>query len=448
MAHIPQTSLFDWEDDIENLGDLERLRCVLRVLPDEKLMRTLEAERGNGRDDYPVRPVWNSILAGIVFQHPTVESLRRELQRNGQLRYVCGFDMGRGAFDVVPTPRAYTEFLQNLYGHQEMIDEMFGRLVEALREELPDFGRHLAADSKAIQSHARRQNTDGDEELERDGRRDVDADVGVKTYRGRREDGTLWEKTRSWFGYKLHLIVDADYELPVAYEVTRASRPDNKPAARLVDDLEEACRKVIEDCEALAADRGYDDGKLLEKLWRGKGIKPVVDIRDGWKDGEDTRRVPGTRNVVYDCEGTVYCWGMKTGKVRQMDYWGYEKGRDCQKWRCPAAVHGRKCPDAGRCGSAGDYGKVVRIKRSVDPRVFTPIARPSLKFERLYSKRTAVERVNGRLDTSFGFEDHCIRGQAKMRLRCSLALVVMLAMALGRVREKRKDRMRSLVRAA
>jgi len=91
---------------------------------------------------------------------------------------------------------------------------------------------------------------------------------------------------------------------------------------------------------------------------------------------------------------------------------------------------------------------VVRIKRSVDPRVFTPIARPSAKFERLYNKRTAVERVNGRLDTTFGFEDHCIRGQAKMRLRCSMALVVMLAMALGRVREKRKDKMRSLVRAA
>ena len=35
-----------------------------------------------------------------------------------------------------------------------------------------------------------------------------------------------------------------------------------------------------------------------------------------------------------------------------------------------------------------------------------------------------------------------------MRLRCSLALVVMLAMALGRVRQKRKGRMGSLVRAA
>jgi len=46
------------------------------------------------------------------------------------------------------------------------------------------------------------------------------------------------------------------------------------------------------------------------------------------------------------------------------------------------------------------------------------------------------------------FERHFIRGLAKMRLRCSLALVVMLAMALGRIREKQKENMRSLVAAA
>ena len=89
--------LFDWTDGIQNVGDLERVRCVLQVLPDEKLIRTLERERGDRRDDYPVRQAWNSVLAGAVFQHPTVESLRRELQRNGQLRYVCGFQMARDA---------------------------------------------------------------------------------------------------------------------------------------------------------------------------------------------------------------------------------------------------------------------------------------------------------------------------------------------------------------
>ena len=45
-------------------------------------MQTLEAGREGRRDDYPIRAVWNSVLKGIVFQHESVESLRRELHRN------------------------------------------------------------------------------------------------------------------------------------------------------------------------------------------------------------------------------------------------------------------------------------------------------------------------------------------------------------------------------
>ena len=89
MAIISQLELFSWED-IEPLGDLERLRLVLEHLPDEALMAHLEKLRGHGRDDYPVLAMWNSMLAGIVFQHPSIESLRRELSRNGQLLSICG----------------------------------------------------------------------------------------------------------------------------------------------------------------------------------------------------------------------------------------------------------------------------------------------------------------------------------------------------------------------
>lgn len=83
MAIIPQLKLFEWTE-IQTLGDLERLRLVLDHMPDEDLMKTLERQRGKGRNDYPVRAMWNSVLAGIVFQHDNVEKLRRELARNGQ----------------------------------------------------------------------------------------------------------------------------------------------------------------------------------------------------------------------------------------------------------------------------------------------------------------------------------------------------------------------------
>ena len=91
MAIIPQLSLFAWEE-IEELGDLERLRLVIEYMPDEQLMMVLEKERGKGRDDYPIRAMWNALLAGIVFQHDSDAKLLRELARNGQLRSLCGFN--------------------------------------------------------------------------------------------------------------------------------------------------------------------------------------------------------------------------------------------------------------------------------------------------------------------------------------------------------------------
>ena len=93
-------------------------------------------------------------------------------------------------------------------------------------------------------------------------------------------------------------------------------------------------------------------------------------------------------------------------------------------------------------------GKAVRIKLDQDRRVFTPVARSSYKWADIYRKRIAVERVNSRLDVSFGFEHHFIRGLAKMKIRMNLALVVMLSMALGRIKEKQKEQMRSLVKMA
>ena len=74
MAIIPQMSLFSWED-IEDLGDLKRLKLVIEHLPDEELMITLEKQRKNGRHDYPIRAIWNTILARIVFEHKSIESL-------------------------------------------------------------------------------------------------------------------------------------------------------------------------------------------------------------------------------------------------------------------------------------------------------------------------------------------------------------------------------------
>lgn len=64
-----------------------------------------------------------------------------------------------------------------------------------------------------------------------DGRRNLDANWGIKEYKGTRENGTLWTKTVKWFGYNLHLIVDANYELPVILRINPDTVFQNKRAS-------------------------------------------------------------------------------------------------------------------------------------------------------------------------------------------------------------------------
>jgi len=84
MGAIPQPFLFG-RREIDELGGLKCLLLVINHLSHEDLVQKWErSERGSERNDYPLCAVWDSVLAGAVFQHPFIEGLRRELRRNAQ----------------------------------------------------------------------------------------------------------------------------------------------------------------------------------------------------------------------------------------------------------------------------------------------------------------------------------------------------------------------------
>jgi hypothetical protein len=328
----------------------------------------------------------------------------------------------------------------NLIKRESMVRAIFDKLVQELETAFPDFGKNLAGDGKALDSLSKKGGAE-------DKRGEKEADWGVKTYSGIDKDGRAWKKIKSWFGFKLHLIVDANAELPVAYEVTKASKGEQPVMEELLDRLNENHPVLVERCEHFMLDKGYDSTDIINKLWKEYGIKPVIDIRDMWKDGEKTRQMKTIKadNVTYDYRGTVFCHCPKTGEMKQMAYGGFEEKRSSLKYLCPAGAYGMKCEG---CSSCSIFKKSIRIPLKEDRRIFTPLARSSYKWQDSYNKRTSVERVNSRLDVSFGFEHHYIRGLLKMKVRCGLALCVMLAIAVGRIRQNRQDLMRSLVKAA
>ena len=125
-----------------------------------------------------------------------------------------------------------------------------------------------------------------------------------------------------------------------------------------------------------------------------------------------TRQYKDT-DIVYDYQGNVFFADDK-GKSHKMNYEGYDRQKKCLRYSYKR--------------------KIYKIYISYDERVFLPVARDSYKFARLYKGRTAAERLNGRLDRDFMFEDHCIRGLKKMNLMVSLSLLTMNAMALGKIK--------------
>jgi len=401
---VPQITFADY-GEIEILGDLERLLLAMLGLCDEALMRRLEKRRGNGRNDYPVRVMWNLIIAMKVFGHNTVESFRRELSRNSQLRKLCGLCDFTRKKHLVPPARVFSNFLALLMEEQPELDGIFKTQVNELRERLPEFGENAAGDGKYLDSYANSANKNPNPNAGM--RAESDAQWSVKEYHYVDKNGKAQVKKEYHYGFKAHIICDVKTELPIAYIVTTANSDEKKAMIIMVEELSEQMKARM---KHLMLDRGYDSTEMIQSV-KSAGIIPIVDIRNCWKDGETTKQYKDT-DIVYDFQGNVYFVDDNL-KQHRMHYEGYDSQKKCLRY--------------------SHKGKIYKIYISYDERVFLPVARDSMKFGRLYKGRTAVERLNGRLDRDYKFEDHSIRGLKKMTLMVSLTLIIMNAMALGKI---------------
>ncbi|RAN51952.1 transposase [Dolosigranulum pigrum] len=208
-------------------------------------------------------------------------------------------------------------------------------------------------------------------------------------------------KTYRYLGYQLHLMVDATYELPIRFNVTKAHESEVAQAKDMVTELPHS----IKDRTAyLMGDKGYD-GQPLQEIIENEGIIPIIDMKNMWKDGEKTKQYKDT-DIVYNYKGDIFEYINDSDYVK-LPYKGYHKASESLRYE-------------------QINGQLLYIDRSVEPRVFNKVARDSKKFRRLYDMRTSVERVNSKLDDQYNFDHHTIRGLEKMKLRVLMSLIVML----------------------
>ena len=318
--------------------------------------------------------------------------------------------------------RVFTGFFRKLVKHQKELDEIFENDVKYMYDNLEGFGKDCALDGKLLDSYAKKENKKASNK-KKDNRRDNEASWTCKTYNFK--DGT--SKSIWHFGYEAHILGDATYGLPIWKTLETASVSEQKVCDEMIEDLNNNHKYILEKMENFLADAGYDNGsrnKLLKDIYN---INPLVDIRHMWK--EEKIKEIDNKPLAYNEDGEVfYIKNIKIGEYEKLKYLGYDKQRKCLRY-------GFKYKQKD---------KVFRIPINIDRRIFLPIARDSEKYKRIYKKRTKIERLNGRIDRDYMFNDHFIRGKEKMNMMLTLSFIVMLTMAKGHIKNK-KENIRSLI---
>jgi hypothetical protein len=305
FAHVLQSALFPALE--EAVGELsknaQRLVATLEMIP---LARFVPCSRGwMGRPSQDRYAIACAFVAKTVYGFSTTRQLLEALQRDGQLRRICGWETARQVPHEATFSRAFAEFAQMQlpqFVHEALIRE-------TQKERLIG---HIARDSTAIQARERfpemaaaagQQKTPPASRRPRGnkGRRSPDKrypggkrpyvpppDTRLERQRSMQLPEMLADlpqqcdlggkknshgNTQYWRGYKLHLDV-ADGQIPISAVLSSASLHDSQVAIPLAT----MSTQRVTYCYELM-DSAYQAHHIVEQS-RQLGHVPIVDPAD------------------------------------------------------------------------------------------------------------------------------------------------------------------------
>ena len=388
-------------------GQAQEFAEILANLDDAALLNRLQAYRRYGRTGYPPRALWRAYFCSFLLNLSSTNDLIRILRHRPDLRALCGFED-----DELPVRTTFNRFLNRLKLHVDLVEQISAGLVNKIREWLPDIGQQVAIDGTAVYAHSRGK---GDRETWSD----QEADWGYKHSARSKNDKAVLH-----FGYKVHMVADANHGLPLAHFTTAANASEMKLMPRYIEHAEELYDWFKP--EVVIADKGYDS--LWNHEWLNhKGIKPVIPLRrlpkgaGEWHDG------------IYTDEGAPTCVGqVPMTYVRTDPEQGY-------LYRCTGCHLASKGKGASRFCNTENWEN-WRTTRNL--RLVCAIRRGSEEWEETYSRRQHVERVFKGMKESRRLERHHVRGLAHVSLHAQMSALSFQATALANLQQGRTHEVR------
>mgnify|MGYP000306516879 CR=1 FL=1 len=122
----------------------------------------------------------------------------------------------------------------------------------------------------------------------------------VQTFSGKEELGSEgWNDFKDAFGFKLHVLIDAETSFPIAVTITNGNAADCTLAIPL---LKEA-RKLLKRCGYVVADKGYDDSDIVNWVNKMLKAKAGIPIKKIGKRGRNYTWIGAWRNFQLKRKG-------------------------------------------------------------------------------------------------------------------------------------------------
>lgn len=232
-----------------------------------------------------------------------------------------------------------------------------------------------------------------------------------KTYSDPNASWGYKNKNYAFFGYKVHLIVDAKSQLPISVTITQGSTHDSQQAIPLLNQLKEQHPALKPKFNT--ADSGYDSHEIYKKHL-DSDITPIIDLNEKRKTN------PLITKKIKLADGHPYC------KRAKLTYWGFDPNRNRFKFRCPLAC-GKisSCKYSQKCFTSS-YGKTFYLHHTDDIRLFPEIPRYSEQWKLLYNNRTSVERTNSELKDRHAIENIRFRTITKIKSHVYMSCISLL----------------------
>ena len=269
---------------------VKQLNAIFRSIPDDDLLAALKAR--TGRPGYTIKILWKTYIAMVVLGLPTFASLIRSLQNNPLLAVACGITSADG----IPTKYAYSRFIRKLSQPKNVVKvkDVMRSLTRSLYAELPDFGKSVAIDStdlKAWSNGAKKPVADPD-----------------ATWAAKLDTSG---KKKFFFGYKLHLMVDTQYEIPIAANLTTGSLHDTRVASRVLGQVRFTYGKFHPDY--VICDAGYSSLKLRRLIKKQYHAAPIIKVNKAHKkamftETEEWKAIYNRRGSIERLFGRLKCY--------------------------------------------------------------------------------------------------------------------------------------------